>query len=102
MSAYFFGQVVNMKGALDLAPASCLTARIWGTGVFRAMGWGLTNNRFRPLGRASLRVAALSLVVAMLSACSAFEKDVVIPDEPADKLYNEGLFLLNSKKDAKN
>jgi outer membrane protein assembly factor BamD len=65
------------------------------------MGWGLTNNRFRPLGRASLRFAALSLVVAMLGACSMFDKDVVIPDEPADKLYNEGLFLLNNKKDAK-
>ena len=25
----------------------------------------------------------------------------MIPDEPADKLYNEGLFLLNSKKDYK-
>ncbi len=30
-----------------------------------------------------------------------FDKDVVIPDEPADKLYNEGLFLLNNKKDPK-
>ena len=79
-----------------------MTALIWGTGVFRDMGWGLTNNRFRSLGRASLRTAALSLVVAMLGACSMFDKDVVIPDEPADKLYNEGLFLLNSKKDAKN
>ncbi len=29
------------------------------------------------------------------------DKDAVIPDEPADKLYNEGLFLLNNKKDAK-
>ncbi len=46
-------------------------------------------------------MAALSLVVAVLGACSVFDKDAVIPDEPADKLYNEGLFLLNNKKDAK-
>jgi len=65
------------------------------------MGLGLTNNRFRSLGRASLRMAALSLVVAALGACSMFDKDTPIPDEPADKLYNEGLFLLNEKKDAK-
>jgi len=66
------------------------------------MGLGLTNNRIRSLGRASRRVAALSLIVAALGACSMFEKDAGIPDEPADKLYNEGLFLLNNKKDAKN
>jgi outer membrane protein assembly factor BamD len=65
------------------------------------MSWGLTNNRFRSLGRASSRLAALALAVAALGACSMFDKDVVIPDEPADKLYNEGLFLLNNKKDAK-
>jgi outer membrane protein assembly factor BamD len=32
-----------------------------------------------------------------------FDKtEPVAPDEPADKLYNEGLYLLNSKKDPKN
>ena len=36
-----------------------------------------------------------------LPACSWFGKDDVIPDDPADKLYNEGLFLLNNKKDYK-
>ena len=37
-----------------------------------------------------------------IAACSLFDKDTVnIPDDPADKLYNEGLFLLNSKKDYK-
>jgi outer membrane protein assembly factor BamD len=65
------------------------------------MSWGFTNDRFRLLGRASLRVTALSLAVAMLGACSMWDKDTPIPDEPADKLYNEGLFLLNNKKDAK-
>jgi outer membrane protein assembly factor BamD len=37
----------------------------------------------------------------MLGACSLFDKDAVAPDEPADKLYNEGLYLLNQKKDPK-
>ncbi|MET0923249.1 MAG: outer membrane protein assembly factor BamD, partial [Xanthobacteraceae bacterium] len=46
------------------------------------------------------RAAALSLAVA-LAGCSLFDTDKVIPDEPADKLYNEGLFLLNQKKDPK-
>jgi outer membrane protein assembly factor BamD len=46
------------------------------------------------------RMTALALVVS-LGACSLFDKDTVIPDEPADKLYNEGLFLLNNKKDYK-
>jgi outer membrane protein assembly factor BamD len=62
---------------------------------------GLTNNRFRSLGRASLRMAALSLVVTAIGACSILDKDTALLDEPADKLYNEGLFLLNEKKDAK-
>ena len=67
------------------------------------MGWGFTNNRFRSSRPRIARAwRALSLVVAALGACSMFDKDVVIPDEPADKLYNEGLFLLNNKKDAKN
>jgi len=54
-------------------------------------------------GRVALsRVAALVLVTCALNACSIFDKDTVtVPDEPADKLYNEGLYLLNTKKDAK-
>src|ERR1700761_1743389 len=57
-----------------------------------------------------LRVAA-GLVVAgtMLSACSSAtelwdkvtQKDDTFVEEPADKLYNEGLFLTNEKSDAK-
>lgn len=51
-------------------------------------------------GRVLARLAALLLVVLALGACSIFDKDVVL-DEPADKLYNEGLYLLNKKKDPK-
>jgi outer membrane protein assembly factor BamD len=51
--------------------------------------------------RVITRLAAATLVALSLGACSLFDKDTVIPDEPADKLYNEGLYLLNSKKDPK-
>jgi outer membrane protein assembly factor BamD len=48
------------------------------------------------------RILALALVIAPLPACSSltdwFNREEVIPDEPADKLYNEGLFLLNNKR----
>ena len=45
------------------------------------------------------RLCALALVVAALPACSLFGKEEIIPDDPADKLYNEGLYLMNTKKD---
>jgi outer membrane protein assembly factor BamD len=51
------------------------------------------------------RVLAVAVVAASLGACSSFDvfakKDDTPPDEPADRLYNEGLYLLNSKKDAR-
>jgi outer membrane protein assembly factor BamD len=47
------------------------------------------------------RLGALVLIVAALPACSFFGKEEVIPDDPADKLYNEGLYLLNTKHDFK-
>ena len=50
---------------------------------------------------AAARFAALALIVALLPACSLFGKEDVIPDDPADKLYNEGLYLMNTKRDYK-
>jgi len=44
-------------------------------------------------------MAALVLVAASLGACSFFGDKDTPADEPADKLYNEGVFLLNEKKD---
>jgi outer membrane protein assembly factor BamD len=52
-------------------------------------------------GRAPLRVLFLAGFAALVCACSMFDKDTVAPEEPADKLYNEGLYLLNNKKDPK-
>jgi len=44
-------------------------------------------------------------MAASLGACSSFDmfakKDDTPPDEPADQLYNEGLYLMNQRKDAK-
>lgn len=49
------------------------------------------------------RALAMVLVVASLGACSSglniFSKDDTPPDEAPDRLYNEGLYLLNVKHD---
>ncbi|MDQ2954110.1 MAG: outer membrane protein assembly factor BamD [Pseudomonadota bacterium] len=51
------------------------------------------------LGRIA-RVFVLGLALPLM-ACTLFDKDVLIPDDPADKLYNEGLYLLQAKTDYK-
>ena len=64
------------------------------------MGW----RSIRGVGtgvRALTRLAALALIAGALAGCSLFDKDAIAPDEPADKLYNEGLYLLNNKNDPK-
>lgn len=54
--------------------------------------------------RAGAVRAALGAALFGIAAggCSMFNKDEVLPDQPADKLYNEGLYLLNEKTDPKN
>jgi outer membrane protein assembly factor BamD len=53
------------------------------------------------------RAIALTVVLGPLAACSSFgdffasKDDDVYVEEPADKLYNEGLYLLNDKRDYK-
>jgi outer membrane protein assembly factor BamD len=68
----------------------------------------LMMSRLREPGGAARRVrslagyAALALLVAPLMACSLFNKDEdFVPDQPADKLYNQGLYLLNQQQDYK-
>ncbi|HYY38930.1 MAG TPA: outer membrane protein assembly factor BamD [Xanthobacteraceae bacterium] len=63
--------------------------------------WSVTVESVESCARAATRFAAFTLVALALCACSMFDRDTVPPDEPADKLYNEGLYLLNSKKDPK-
>jgi len=73
-----------------------------GTGFIRAMAGASVIMGVESCARAAGRFAALALVALALGACSLFDKDApVVADEPADKLYNEGLYLLNTKKDAK-
>jgi outer membrane protein assembly factor BamD len=63
-----------------------------GLGVWSASFWG----------RAFSRLLAVSLVAGALGACSLFgDKDAIVPDEPAERLYNEGVFLLNERKEFK-
>jgi outer membrane protein assembly factor BamD len=52
------------------------------------------------------RVVLLLPVLGFVAGCSTWtsffgDKDEVLPDEPADKLYNEGVYILNEKKDPK-
>ena len=52
-------------------------------------------------GYLALALVAVPLT-ATLGGCSYFNKDEdYVRDDPADKLYNEGLFLLNNKQDYK-
>ncbi len=50
-----------------------------------------------------VRAAAVMVLALSVGACSSLDlfgkKDDVAPDEPADRLYNEGLYLLNQKKE---
>ena len=66
--------------------------------TLRGRGSGRSGFRLRTLTRG----LALVLLAAPLMGCSLFHKDEdYVPDKPADKLYNEGLFLLNNKQDYK-
>ena len=52
------------------------------------------------------RLLVLIPLLALLGGCSMWssffgDKDPIIPDEPADRLYNEGVYLLNEKHDYK-
>lgn len=53
------------------------------------------------------RAAAGLVLLAVLSGCSTItdlfggDKDRMLADEPADRLYNEGVYLLNEKRDYK-
>ncbi len=52
-----------------------------------------------------VRAVAVLLLALSVGACGSLDlfgkKDDVAPDEPPERLYNEGLYLLNQKKDPK-
>jgi outer membrane protein assembly factor BamD len=66
------------------------------------MDWRCVSMRMVERGaRAAAFFVLLATFAAALGACSMFDKDAIAPEEPADKLYNEALYLLNNKKDPK-
>ncbi|HXF89252.1 MAG TPA: outer membrane protein assembly factor BamD [Xanthobacteraceae bacterium] len=63
---------------------------------------GKANGAAADRGWSLARFCAVCLIAIPLAACANLfggEKDTLPPDEPADKLYNEGLYLLNEKTD---
>src|SRR5215813_2240726 len=72
-----------------------------GTGFIRSMAGRSVTIGLASCAHAATRFLTLALLALALAACSLFDKDSVAPEEPADKLYNEGLYLLNTKKDPK-
>ncbi len=68
-----------------------------------------TRSGFHRLARPFRLAASLALLAIPLSGCSSateawdkvFSKDDTFVEEPAEKLYNEGLFLMNEKHDPK-
>jgi outer membrane protein assembly factor BamD len=60
--------------------------------------WVRTDGLSRCAG-ALARGVALAALLGVLAACSS--NDLLAPNEPADKLYNEGLYILNQQKNAK-
>jgi len=83
-----------------------LLARIGGDGTgitlmtLRLPGSAGSGFGLHALSRYLMLALLLLPLAAPLMACSIFEHDdELVPDQPADKLYNEGLFLLNDKSD---
>src|SRR5690349_7637717 len=72
------------------------------------LDWRISEARLARLGR-PLRLAGLVALLAVpLGGCGTgslwdkfMAKDDTFVEEPADKLYNEGLYLMNQRKDAK-
>ena len=68
-----------------------------------------TRSGFHRLARSLCLAASLALLAISLGGCSSateawdkvFSKDDTFVEEPAEKLYNEGLFLMNEKHDPK-
>jgi outer membrane protein assembly factor BamD len=68
-----------------------------------------TRSVLQRLARPFRLAAGLALLAVSLGGCSSitegwdkvFAKDDTFVEEPAEKLYNEGLFLMNEKKDPK-
>src|SRR5438128_8492082 len=70
--------------------------------------WRTSEARRARYGRALRLAGVLALLAVPLSGCGTgalwdkfMAKDDTFVEEPADKLYNEGLYIMNQRKDAK-
>ena len=73
-------------------------------GIFAPMFWRPLRSACALLRPSSIRgLLAVALIAIPLGACSSLfgDKNDLPPDEPADKLYNEGVYLLNQRQDYK-
>src|SRR3954453_1921715 len=90
---------------------ACSGHRITGVQVFELMSvqrMTLELRKLSRLGRQARLAAGLAVLALCLSGCGAgnildkfMAKDDTFKEEPADKLYNEGLYLMNQSKDPK-
>jgi outer membrane protein assembly factor BamD len=70
------------------------------------MRWGSSSDDFGRRSRLPVRLLALVLIAPALAGCESLgslwgPKDDPVLDEPADRIYNEGLYFLNVKRDTK-
>jgi outer membrane protein assembly factor BamD len=70
------------------------------------MGRGPSNTAFGGRRGFAVRLFALFVIALPLGGCGSLDvlkwwsdKDTIAPDVPAEKLYNEGLYLLNDKRE---
>jgi outer membrane protein assembly factor BamD len=63
-----------------------------------------SENSANGIGRILARLLAMLPVLVIVAGCSTWgkvfgDKEQDLPEEPADRLYNEGLYLLNEKRE---
>jgi outer membrane protein assembly factor BamD len=86
-----------------------VAAGVSGAGGLNASDTGVAGPVGRRAARALFRLALVLPLLVGAAGCSTWssltsmwgEKDEVLPDEPAEKLYNEGVYFLNEKHDPK-
>lgn len=63
------------------------------------MQWRGRSSAGRKLRAPFAPLLALAVLIAPLGACSLFNKVEAVSDEPPEKLYNEGVYLLDRRQD---